>query len=55
MKSLDLAFTEDRLMIEAQQKIIARQGLQSVAIRHDVGPVLMRRVMVELAAAESRP
>jgi vanillate O-demethylase monooxygenase subunit len=57
-KLLDLAniaFTEDRLMIEAQQEVIDRNpASQQVLTTHDKGPTLMRRIIEELASAERR-
>lgn len=47
------AFEEDRVMIEAQQRIIAECGDASmVAIAADAGPLRMRRVMKALMDAE---
>ncbi len=50
------AFTEDRVMIEAQQEVIDRNPpTQQVLTGHDKGPSLMRRVLEELIATESAP
>jgi phenylpropionate dioxygenase-like ring-hydroxylating dioxygenase large terminal subunit len=51
--SINTAFTEDKRMIEAQQRTINEQGLKSTPIRHDSGPLQMRRVMERLAAEEN--
>lgn len=50
------AFEEDRLIIEAQQKVVDECGDQSmVAIGADAGPMRMRRVMKALMDAEAAP
>lgn len=48
------AFVEDRLMIEAQQRIWDRTppGLGKTFIEHDKGPHLFRRLLKKLIAAE---
>jgi len=49
------AFTEDRLMIEAQQRVIDRNPpTPQVLSAHDKGPVLMRRVIDDLIAQETQ-
>lgn len=50
------AFTEDRLMIEAQQRIHdTTPQLRFAPIVHDRGPTLMRAVMSQLIEAEQAP
>jgi phenylpropionate dioxygenase-like ring-hydroxylating dioxygenase large terminal subunit len=51
--SINKAFAEDKRMIEAQQRTINELGFKSTPIRHDSGPVQMRRVMERLAEEES--
>ncbi|EHJ59564.1 hypothetical protein NSU_3447 [Novosphingobium pentaromativorans US6-1] len=47
-----MAFNEDRVMIEAQQKIIDKGAPNEVIIKADVGPVQMRSVIRKLIKAE---
>jgi phenylpropionate dioxygenase-like ring-hydroxylating dioxygenase large terminal subunit len=50
----NVAFTEDRVMIEAQQEVIDRNPpTQPLLTAHDKGPSLMRRVLEELESQES--
>jgi vanillate O-demethylase monooxygenase subunit len=49
-------FEEDRRMLEAQQRNLARWPIQAAtAIRHDRGPQLLRRIINRLIALESDP
>jgi phenylpropionate dioxygenase-like ring-hydroxylating dioxygenase large terminal subunit len=50
----NMAFTEDRVMIEAQQEVIDRNPpTQPLLTAHDKGPSLMRRVLEELISQEA--
>ena len=54
LDNINEAFREDKRMIEAQHKTIKEQGLNSMVIRHDAGPVQMHRIMDRLSAEETR-
>ena len=47
-----MAFKEDRVMIEAQQRIIDLDARNEVIIKADVGPVQMRSIIRKLIRAE---
>jgi phenylpropionate dioxygenase-like ring-hydroxylating dioxygenase large terminal subunit len=52
----NVAFNEDRAMIEAQQRSInLHTGAPMHAITHDRGPTMMRKVIERLHAAEAPP
>jgi phenylpropionate dioxygenase-like ring-hydroxylating dioxygenase large terminal subunit len=54
LKIANMAFGEDRVMIEAQQEVINRNPpTPQVLTVHDKGPSLMRRVLEELVAQET--
>lgn len=53
LKVADLAFTEDRVMIEAQQEVIDRNPGKEVLTSADVGPVQMRGVIERLIKMET--
>jgi len=53
MAMTHVAFAEDKAMIEGQQRIInADPTRKELLFGHDSGPVQMRRVIKDLAAAE---
>jgi vanillate O-demethylase monooxygenase subunit len=52
----NMAFSEDKAIIEAQQKIVDQDpGAKPILTSADVGPMLMRSVIERLIAAETKP
>jgi vanillate O-demethylase monooxygenase subunit len=52
----NMAFGEDKAIIEAQQKVVdASPGIKPVLTSADVGPMLMRSVLERMIAAETAP
>ena len=52
----NMAFNEDKAMIQAQQKVVdANPGVKPVLTSADVGPMLMRSVIERMIAAEAAP
>ena len=51
-KSVEMAFEEDQVMIEAQQKVLDLGSRPQMLTGADVGPVQMRAVLRKMCLAE---
>lgn len=54
LANITQAFGEDKRMIEAQHRAIKEQELSPMTIRHDTGPVQMRRVIDRLLMEDAQ-